>query len=98
MTVKRGSKRRIRIPSFGSVIGLGFNRGGFAEVLMTHPEFGGILDAWNNYEQMRSKPDKQVLAALDLLGKKVRKMNAVFVAEVPIARQHAKVTPTFGEE
>src|SRR5664279_875358 len=95
---RRSDKKRIRIPSFGAVVGLGFPEGGFAEVAMSWPEFSYVLHAWEQYERGRSKPDQQVLAALEVLNKKARKLNAVFVAEVPIAQRRAKITPIFGEE
>ena len=95
---KRSNKKRIRIPSFGAVVGLGFPRGGFAEVALSWPEFSYVLHAWERYERRRPKPDERVLAALDVLNKKVHKLNAVFVAEVPIAQRRAKITPIFGEE
>jgi hypothetical protein len=94
---KKGAKT-IRIPSFGAVIGLGFNHGGFAEVAMSWPEFSYVLHAWEKYERKRPEPDERVLAALDLLDHKVHKLGAVFVAEVPIAPRRAKITPVFRGE
>lgn len=95
---KRSNRKSIRIPSFGAVVGLGFPEGGFAEVAMSWPEFSYILEAWESYERARPKPDERVLAALDVLNKRVPKLNAVFVAEVPIAQRRAKITPVFDEE
>jgi hypothetical protein len=42
--------REIRLPRFGSVIGLTFDDGGAAEMLMTFPELRRVLNAWRDHE------------------------------------------------
>jgi hypothetical protein len=55
----------LRIPRFGSVIGLIFEDGGSAEVLMTFPELHKLLDLWMEYERGKSEPDSQLIGALE---------------------------------
>ena len=95
-----GKARRvseIRIPSFGSVIGLIFEKGGCAEVLMTWPELDRLLREWMAHEKRKAKPDGKLIAALEVLSRKVDGFNARIVAEVPIAQWRAKITPILRE-
>ncbi len=85
--------REIRLRSFGSVIGLVFERGGAVEVLMTFPELCRILNSWREEEASKPHPDQKTVSALDLLHKKALKVRTRFVAEVPIAARRAKITP-----
>jgi hypothetical protein len=95
---KRGSKhKRIRIPRFGSCIGLIFEKGGSAEILMTFPEISRLMRSWVDHEQQRRNPDEKTISALNVLLKKVRKFDAALVAEVPIAQRRAKIVPIFNE-
>ncbi len=84
----------ICLPSFGCVTGLRFDRGGSAEVLMTRPELSRLLRAWRTYETGKKKPDDKLVAALETLLRKVYgHFDVPMVAEVPIARWKAKLTP-----
>lgn len=90
---RKKSLQEIRLPSFGSVIGLVFEHGGAAEVLMTFPELHYLLDAWRDHEEAKSRPDKKTIAALKVLHRKAWHFRPRMVAEVPIAQQRAKITP-----
>ncbi len=95
-----GKARRvseIRIPSFGSVTGLIFEKGGYAEVLMTFPELDRLLREWMAHEKRKLRPDGKVIAALEVLRRKVYGFDAAIVAEVPIAKWKAKITPILRE-
>ena len=83
----------IRIPGFGSVTGLIFEKGGCAEILMTFPELHRLLEEWRAHEKRKSKPDGKLIAALEVLCRKVHGFNMRIVAEVPIAKWRAKITP-----
>ncbi len=85
--------QEIRLKSFGSVIGLVFERGGAAEILMTFPELRRILNSWREEETRKSHPDQKTISALDLLHKKAINVRTRFVAEVPIAARRAKIIP-----
>ena len=95
---QRGTKqKRIRLPRFGSCIGLIFEDGGFAEMLMTFPELSRLIDAWLDHEGQKTRPDEKTLSALNVLSKKVRKFDAALVVEVPIAQRRARIVPVFNE-
>ena len=90
------AKRRIKsvwLQSWGSAIGLNFERGGTVEVLMTWPEVRRILDAWKEYEGMKKKPETKVLDALIFLQRRVSHLPGEIIAEVPIAQGHALIIP-----
>jgi hypothetical protein len=91
-----GKARRvseIRIPSFGGVTGLIFEKGGYAEVLMTWPELYRLLRVWMAHEERKSRPDEKLIGALEVLCRKAHRFDAAIVAEVPIAQWKAKITP-----
>lgn len=95
---KRGPKQKmIRIPRFGSCIGLIFEEGGSAEILMTFPEISRLMRSWVDHEQQSRNPDEKTISALNVLLKRVRKFDAALVAEVPIAQRKAKIVPIFNE-
>ena len=90
---RRKQQKRIRLENFGSVIGLIFEDGGSAEVLMTFPELSHLVKSWLAYEESKRKPGAKTIAALNVLREKVYKFDAGFVAEVPIAKVRAKIVP-----
>ena len=92
---QRKRPSEIRLPRFGSIIGLLFENGGEAEMLMTFPEIRRLLQAWR--EQELNRPDRKTLSALDVLCKTTFNVGTRFVAEVPIAARRAKITPVFAE-
>lgn len=94
------AKRRLKsawLQSWGSVIGLTFERGGSVEVLMTWPEVDRILHAWEQHEAEKKRPDGKVLEALKLLQRRVSRLNGELIAEVPIARRRALIIPIVPE-
>ena len=93
MSQRRVQKKRIRIPRFGSCIGLLFEEGGAAEIVMTFPDLSRLLDAWLDHERQKRNPDEGTVSALNVLSKNVRKFDAAVVAEVPIAQRKAKIVP-----
>lgn len=58
---RRKIKKEIRLKNFGSVIGLVFERGGAAEMLMSFPEIALLIDAWFEYESAKTKPNQRTL-------------------------------------
>ena len=90
---RRVDKKRIRLSQFGTCIGLVFEKGGSAEMLMTFPEISRLLGVWSDHERQKRNPDEKTLSALNILSKKVRKFDAAVVAEVPIAQRRAKIVP-----
>lgn len=87
--------KRIRLTQFGACIGMVFEHGGSAEMLMMPLELLRLLDAWIDHEQKKPKPDEKTLAALDILTRKVRKLDTEIVAEVPIAQTRVRFEPIF---
>jgi hypothetical protein len=89
----RKTTSEIRLPRFGSVVGLAFEDGGAAEILMTFPELRRILEAWQDAEAAKSHPDPKIISALDVLRKKALSVRTRFIAEVPIAQSRARIIP-----
>ncbi len=84
----------IRLRSFGSLTGLIFERGGYAEIQMTRFELCRIVDAWRAHERAKNNPDEKLLAALNVVSKKSHsRFKAAMVAEVPIAMWRAEIVP-----
>jgi hypothetical protein len=50
---RRLNKKRIRVSQFGSCIGLVFEKGGSAEMLMAFPEISRLLDVWSDHERQK---------------------------------------------
>jgi hypothetical protein len=91
--MKTNKLKTVQLPSFGSVTGLIFDRGGSAEIIMDGLEVMRVLEVWKEHEEGKKKPDQRVLAALNLLSPKARGLDLRLVAEVPIAQKRAKLTP-----
>lgn len=72
-----------------------FEEGGSAEMLMMPGELSRLLDVWIKHERKNPKPDEKTLAALDVLTRKVRKLDVAIVAEVPIAQRRVRFEPIF---
>jgi hypothetical protein len=72
-----------------------FEDGGSAEMLMMPLELLRLLDGWTDHERQKPKPDEKTLAALDILTRKVRKLDATFVVEAPIAQRKVRFEPIF---
>jgi hypothetical protein len=69
----RQKQNEIRLTRFGSIIGLMFENGGAAEMLMTFPEIHRLLEAWQEQELVKKQPDQKIVSALDVLCRKVFK-------------------------
>lgn len=54
----------IRMPSFGTVSGLKFENGGYAEVSMGTSEVNRLLDVLIKFEEGRPQPNLQILESL----------------------------------
>src|SRR4051812_26128194 len=93
MMPRKKAVKTIRIRSFGSLVGLLFERGGSAEVLMTFPELSRLVDAWSAYERAKTRADEETLEALNVLRKRARRFDAAFIVEVPIAQRRARIVP-----
>lgn len=91
--ISRSKKDRIHITRFGACIGMVFEEGGSAEMLMMPLELSRLLDVWIDHEGKKPKPDEKTLAALDVLTRKVRKLDVAIVAEVPIAQRRVRFEP-----
>ena len=96
--MRRQVQKRIPLKRFGAVTGLIFEDGGAAEVVMTFPEVSRIVNAWQEHEAAKKKPDPKTMAALDVLASKVYKFDAKLVAEVPIAVHRATITPVIPQK
>lgn len=83
---------RIKIPNFGVLTCLTFNDIPLAEVAINASAFLHMLQAWDDYEKARKRPDRTTRAAIVTLRRKAEKLKACFVAEVPIARR-ARIVP-----
>ena len=94
---RRKQLREIHLQQFGSVRGLDFRHGGRAEIVMTYPEIGQLLEAWSELETQKSKTDSRIIAALDFLSHKCHLLDAAIVALVPIAQERAKIVPILDE-
>ena|SRR5579875_488338 len=86
-------KGKLRMESFGSVIGMTFERGGAAEILMTRPEVGRFLRALLEIEKQRGRPDAQAVEALRILLGWSKHFRGEIVAAVPIAKVRAILLP-----
>lgn len=95
---KRTKRERIHLTRFGACIGMVFEDGGCAEILMMPLELSRLLGTWIDHERQKSKPDEKTLAALDVLTRKARKFDAAIVAEVPIAQRKVRFEPIFRSE
>ena len=86
----------VRMLSFGSLVGLRFDRGGVAEVSMGQPEVARIIRTLREIEAARPEPDKQVLEALELVLNHLYEEKASeieLLAEVVIAAHAARLIP-----
>lgn len=86
-------KGELRMESFGSVIGMTFDRGGCTEILMTQAEVGRFLDALLEIEKQKPKPDAKVVEALRVLQRWSEHFRGEIVAAVPIAKVRAMLLP-----
>lgn len=91
-------KNELRLESFGSVIGMTFDRGGSTEVLMTQAEVGRFLDSLSELEKQRRRPDKKIIDALRLLQRWSYRFRGEIVAAVPMAKVRALLLPVVPDE
>jgi hypothetical protein len=94
---KRTKTERINLTRFGACIGMVFEDGESAEILMMPLELLRLLDTWIDHERQKPEPDEKTLAALDVLTRKACKFDAAIVAEVPIAQRKVRFEPIFRE-
>jgi hypothetical protein len=92
---KPKAQKRIRLTRFGACIGMLFEDGGAAEMLMMPLELKRLLLAWMEQESQKPKPDEKTLAALNVLTRKVRNFDGAIVTEVPIAQRKVRFEPLF---
>ena len=80
----------IRMPNFGTVTGLKFDDGGYAEVRMGSPEVARILDALLDYESEQDSPDEKILEKLKSVRSHYFDRSPELLAEVVIGAYRVK--------